>query len=209
MRPLQRLSFVFLAVSLACVTVNVYFPEAAIKELSLQIEDEIQRKAEGDTPPQVGALGGATAPAAATRPAGLGLVTAAWAATNEVASPEVTNPAIRKIIDSRAQRLEPITRYKSAGVLGENNKALLEIRSLDSLTDLRQRAEAQRLLKEENDDRARLFTEIAAAQGVDSSQLPKIQETYAGTLREKASPGDWIQLADGTWTQKKAGGGGA
>ena len=203
----QRLTLASLIVSLACVTVNVYFPEAAIKELSQQIEEEIQRKAEEETPPQTGVLLGPRQPAvAAARPASFGLATAAWAAEAEVPAPEVSNPAIRKIIDSRAQRLDSLNRYKTAGVLGENNKALLEIRSLESLTDLRQRAEVQRLLKEENDDRSRLFTEIAAAEGVDLSQLPRIQATYAETLREKASPGDWIQLADGSWTRKKAAG---
>lgn len=206
MRPRRRLLSVLPAVSLACVTVNVYFPEAAIKELSLQIEEEIARRAAEESPPQASALprpGVHPAPAAGS--AGLGLVTAAWAAEGEVPAPEVTNPAIRKIIDSRAQRVEAINRYKGMGVLGENRQALIEVRSLDSLADLRQRAEVQRLVKEENEDRNRLFTEIAAAQGVDLSQLPRIQETYAATLRETASPGHWIQQADGSWAQKRAG----
>ena len=206
MQPLKRLALAFPALTLACVTINVYFPEAAIKELSQQIEEEIQRKAAEESPPQSSALPRAGTPVVASAsPASFGLATAAWAAEGEVPAPEVTNPAIRKIIDSRAQRLEALDRYKAMGVLGENNKALLEVRSLDSLGDLRQRAEVQKLAKEENDDRTRLFTEIATAEGVDSSQLPRIQETYAETLRENARPGDWIQLGDGSWTQKKAG----
>ncbi len=209
MSPLRRLRFVLPALTLACVTVNVYFPEAAIKELSLQIEEEIERRAAEESPPQasVHPSDGAGVARAAS-PAGFGLVTAAWAAEADVPAPEVTNPAIRKIIESRAQRVETLNRYKGMGVLGENNKALLEVRSLDALADLRQRAEAQRLVKEENDDRNRLFTEIAAAQGVDLSQLPRIQETYAETLRQKASSGDWIQRVDGSWVQKRADGAG-
>ena len=208
MGPLRRLRLIFPLVGLACVTVNVYFPEAAIKELSLQIEEEIERRA-AETPPQADvSTRSDNRPARAAGAVSFGLATAAWAAEGDVPAPEVTNPAIRKIIESRAQRVEAINRYKGLGVLAENNKALLEVRSLDSLTDLRQRAEVQRLVKEENDDRSRLFTEIAAAQGVDLSQLPRIQETYAETLREKASAGDWIQLADGSWTQKKAAAGG-
>ena len=31
--------------AVACITINVYFPEAAVEELSAQIEDEIQRRA--------------------------------------------------------------------------------------------------------------------------------------------------------------------
>ena len=208
MRPRRRLRFILPAVSLACVTVNVYFPEAAIKELSLQIEEEIERRAAEESPPPADApTQSGSRPAPSASPMGFGLATAAWAAESDVPAPEVTNPAIRKIIDSRVQRVEAINRYKGMGVLGESNKALLEVRSLDAVADLRQRAEVQRLVKEENEDRTRLFTEIAAAQGVDLSQLPRIQETYAETLREKASPGDWMQLADGSWAQKKAAGG--
>ena len=35
----------------ACITINVYFPEAAVKELSQQIEDEVQRKAADEPSP--------------------------------------------------------------------------------------------------------------------------------------------------------------
>ena len=41
----------------ACVTINVYFPEKAIEDLSQQIEDEVQKRAaqieEGEAPPAV------------------------------------------------------------------------------------------------------------------------------------------------------------
>ena len=40
----------------ACVTINVYFPEAAVKDLSEKIEDAVAREAaeavEGDMEPQ-------------------------------------------------------------------------------------------------------------------------------------------------------------
>ena len=40
----------------ACVTINVYFPEKAIEDLSQQIEEEVQKKAaeidEGQAPPE-------------------------------------------------------------------------------------------------------------------------------------------------------------
>ena len=86
-------------------------------------------------------------------------------------------------------------------MLGKNNKALLEVRSLDSLA-LRERAAVQKLVKEENEGRERMFKEIAAATGTDLSQLPQIQSTYAETLRERANAGDWIQLASGEWKQR-------
>ena len=42
---------VAIAATLACVTINVYFPEAAIKDLSKQIEDQVQKEAAKQQPP--------------------------------------------------------------------------------------------------------------------------------------------------------------
>lgn len=197
-----------LGLAFACVTINVYFPEEEIKDLSQQIEEEVRRQAEDakdaeeTEEPQTGR--------AAERPSAtsfallaLTVPAALEGGQSDVPAPEVTNPAIRRIIDSRAERLPAINRLKSAGVVGENNSALLEIRDLQRLGDLRARAEAQRLVKEENADRELLFKEIARAKGVDFSQLPLIRQTYAGTMRQNARPGDWIQLPDGTWTRSE------
>ena len=101
-----------------------------------------------------------------------------------------------------AARVAKINRYKSRGIIGESNQALLKLRDLDALTDLKERAAVQRLVKAENADRERLFREIAAAKNVELSQLPQIRETYAKTLRQTARRGDWIQLPNGDWVQK-------
>jgi hypothetical protein len=119
----------------------------------------------------------------------------------EIAEPEISNPAIRRIVQSRGARVEELDRFKVSGAIGENNQALVEIRDLQSLP-LAERAALQRLVKAENDDREQMFKEIAAATGADMSTLPQIRETYAETLRNKAKPGEWIQLANGSWKQK-------
>ena len=192
-----------LVVALACVTINVYFPEEEIKDLSQQIEEEVRRQAreneetEEAEEPETGRILERGAPPSALL--ALMLPAALQGGQSGVPAPEVTNPAIRKIIDSRAERLPAINRLKSAGVVGESTRALLEIRNLQRLDDLRARAEAQRLVREENEDREALFKEIARAKGVDFEQLPLIRETYAETMRQYARPGDLIQLPDGTW----------
>lgn len=198
-----------IALAVGCVTINVYFPEAAIKDLSEKIEDEVEKRAAevgGDeqsrleTPAKPGPI---LAIWARLAPSLLRLSAApAQAQGGKVADPGVTNPAIRQIIDSRARRLAELNRLKASGVLGENNRALVEIRNLDAVADLRERAAAQRLVKEENADRETMFKEIAAATNVDLSQLPRIRSTYAETLRQNAERGDWIQMPDGTWKQK-------
>ncbi len=208
MKRLTALAIGCAAVLAACITINVYFPEAAVKELSQQIEDEVQKTAAGEatpvpepTPSPVAQSDGGASESLLSCILSLGATTA-YAAQDQVAAPEITNPAIRKIIDSRAARLDAINALKAEGVIGESNQALLVIRNLDAIQGLKERADAQKLVKDENADREQLFKEIAVAKKVDLAQLPKIRATYAETLREMAHPGDWIQLPDESWVQK-------
>ncbi len=201
---------------IACVTINVYFPEAAVKDLSEQIEDAVEREAAqgegdgaapGDEPAgETARLEGASwlrATADVVVGTALHLLAPApvYAQTNEVAAPEITNPAIRKIVQSRAARVRELGAHKASGALGENSRALVEVRRLDAL-GLQERAAVQKLVRAENADRERMFKEIAAATGTDLSQLPQIRATYATTLRQKARAGEWIQMPDGSWRQK-------
>jgi uncharacterized protein len=200
----SRLALVALATValVACITINVYFPEQAIKDLSQQIEAEVEREASGGAAP----LEPNPTPAAGSGPLAALLslgASVAWAGEDEVAPPEVSNPAIRSIIGSRAARLESLNGWKRQGVVGENNQALVEVRNLDAVPGLKERADVQRLVRDENADREQLFREIAAAKNVDLSQLPRIQATYAETLRSTAHPGDWLQQPDGAWMQKQ------
>jgi uncharacterized protein YdbL (DUF1318 family) len=199
---MRRAAFPMLALAVlaACVTVNVYFPEAEVRDLSKQIEEEVRRQAAeqpGEAPP----------PAPVPQPQGQGasvldLLLGVTPAMAQVAKPEIENPAIRKIIDSRSARFNELRKYFDQGVLGENNKGLIEVRALDAIADLKARADVQRLVRAENADREELYKEIAAAKNVDLAQLPRIRETYAATLRQNAKSGDWIQQADGTWVKK-------
>ncbi len=203
--------------AIACVTINVYFPEAAVKDLSEQIEDAVEREAAGGEPTggepaggepigDAAALGGASwlrSTADLVVGTALHLLAPApvYAQTDQVAAPEITNPAIRRIIQSRAARVRELDRHKASGALGENNRALVTVRQLDAL-GLQERAAVQKLVRAENADRERMFKEIAAATGTDLSQLPQIRSTYATTLRQKARRGEWIQMPDGSWRQK-------
>jgi len=203
MRPKLALVALVLLAVVACITINVYFPEEAIRDLSQQIEAEVEQQASGGptaavpSPTPAPAGGG---PLAAILSLGAGT---AWADQEEVPAPEISNPAIRSIIATRAARLPELNRWKTAGVVGETNRALVEVRDLASVPGLKERAELQRLVRDENADREQLFREIAAAKNVELSQLDRIRATYAETLRANANPGDWLQQADGTWERKE------
>ena len=198
--------------AIACVTINVYFPEAAVKDLSEQIEDAVEREAadSGSADIEPTSDTGTSENVSWLRTAAdlvvgnaLHLLAPApvYAQGDEVAAPEITNPAIRKIIQSRAARVRELRSYKASGAIGENREALIEVRKLDEL-GLQERAAVQKLVRAENADRERMFKEIAAATSTDLSQLPRIRATYANTLRQNARPGDWIQMNDDSWRQK-------
>jgi uncharacterized protein YdbL (DUF1318 family) len=206
--------------AIACVTINVYFPEAEVKDLSEKIEEAIAQRAAAqaeESPSEEPAdAGEAEAPEGAPGPisqlrdgfeVAIGtalylLAPASPAYAAEVAAPEISNPAIRKIIESRAARVDELDKHKSRGVIGENNQALVEVLDLSSL-QLQERAQVQKLVREENADRERMFKEIAAATGADLSQLPQIRSTYAETLRRNAKPGEKIQQPNGDWVTKR------
>lgn len=195
--------------ALACVTINVYFPEEKVKDLSEKIEDAVAREAAEEAAPAEAdkASGNQSVRLDFSKAASfvvgsvLALLPAGDISAQEVAEPEISNPAIRRIVESRGARVGELTRFKAAGAIGENNQALLEARDLQALP-LQDRAAAQRLIKAENDDREQMFKEIAAATGADPSSLPQIRTTYAETLRQKAKPGEWIQQPNGEWQKK-------
>ena len=114
-------------------------------------------------------------------------------------NPDMTNPAIKKFVDSRIARLPSIDKYKAQGIIGENNQASVEIRGTDAVKDPKDREEVERLVREENADRTMQFAETAKAQKEDVS---KIREQYAQTFRDRAKAGEWIQLPDGVWKKK-------
>jgi uncharacterized protein YdbL (DUF1318 family) len=207
----NKISLALLALAslfaLACVTINVYFPEEKVKDLSEKIEDAVAREAAEAAPAPAEPQASLAAPRSfgelAAIAAGnlLRLLPAGEAAAQEVADPGISNPAIRRIIESRAARIGELSRFKASGAIGENNKALLEARDLQQL-QLADRAAAQKLIKAENDDREAMFKEIAAATGASPDSMPQIRTTYAETLRQKAKAGEWIQQPGGEWVKK-------
>jgi len=118
---LRVLALVTALATLACVTINVYFPEAAVKDLSEQIEDAILQEAGGAGEPVPGDTGEQESTAenqhsALRQTLEIGFGTAlhllpaaqAEAQGNNVVAPEISNPAIRQIIKSRSTRIKEI-----------------------------------------------------------------------------------------------------
>ncbi len=177
---------------LACITVNIYFPEATVKQAAAEIVDEI-RKTDAEKKGPEAAL---QMPVLREAPS-FSFVPAAYAqeATN------VSTPAIRALKDSMKSRFLSLTPYFDAGNIGETNKGMLEVRDEAGL-NLQAKAALRNIVKDENGDRTKLYAEVAQALKIEASQIEKIQKIFAVEWAKSAAAGWWVQQEDGTWVKK-------
>jgi uncharacterized protein YdbL (DUF1318 family) len=192
---LKRIIFSLVFFASACVTVNIYFPAAAVERAADQIVKETWGgPAKPATPvpqPQSRSL------FSPNRFLTLSFVSEAFAQDADI---NVTNPAIRALKDSIKKRSDAIKPYMDRGNIGIAQDGLLAIRSADGL-NLKERAEANQLIDAENKDREALYAEIAKANGIPKENIPKIKSIFAKSWIEQAQPGWWIQ-SNGNWQKK-------
>ncbi len=192
---LKRIIFSLVFFASACVTVNIYFPAAAVERAADQIVKETWGgPAKPATPvpqPQSRSL------FSPNRLLALSFVSEAFAQDADI---NVTNPAIRALKDSIKKRSDAIKPYMDRGNIGIAQDGLLAIRSADGL-NLKERAEANQLIDAENKDREALYAEIAKANGIPKENIPKIKSIFAKSWIEQAQPGWWIQN-NGNWQKK-------
>jgi uncharacterized protein len=192
---LKRIIFSLVFFASACVTVNIYFPAAAVERAADQIVKETWGgPAKPATPvpqPQSRSL------FSPNRFLALSFVSEAFAQDADI---NVTNPAIRALKDSIKKRSDAIKPYMDRGNIGIAQDGLLAIRSADGL-NLKERAEASQLIDAENKDREALYAEIAKANGIPKENIPKIKSIFAKSWIEQAQPGWWIQN-NGNWQKK-------
>ena len=91
-----------------------------------------------------------------------------------------------------AQRLPAVDALKSRGAVGENNRALLEIRGQASV------AEAETVAAE-NADRELVYASLARETG---RPVADVRQRRAEQIAATSRPGVWLQAADGSWRQK-------
>lgn len=192
---LKRMIFSLVFFAGACVTVNIYFPAAAVERAADQIVKET--------------WGGPTKPAtpvpqpqsrslfSRNRLLALSFVSEAFAQDADI---NVTNPAIRALKESIKNRSNAIKPYMDRGNVGIARDGLLAVRSADGL-NLKERAEVNQLIDAENKDREALYAEIAKANGIPKENIPKIKSIFAKSWIEQAQPGWWIQ-SNGNWQKK-------
>lgn len=191
---LGSLAAVGLTFVLACITVNIYFPEATVKKTAEEIVDEIrqqqQQKKEGESRSQLPARPGS---------ASFTLVPTAFAQE----ATTVSTPAIRALKEAMKKRFAELKPYFVGGNIGESNRGFIEIRDEAGL-NLQAKAALRKLVKDENGDRTDLYAEVAKALNIEASQIARVQKIFAESWIASAAAGWWVQQDDGKWVKKPA-----
>jgi uncharacterized protein YdbL (DUF1318 family) len=177
----------------SCVTVNVYFPAAAVQKAADEIVEDVRSKGEAPDPASKGDRSGWLQ----DRLKDLFCPTEAYAGVNI----DLSTPAIRGLKDSMKNRFGQLKPFYDKGAIGENRQGLLEVRELGALS-LPERRQVSNLVQQENRDRRSLYKEIATANKLGAEAVPEIQRIFANSWRDKSQPGWWVQNDGGSWQKK-------
>lgn len=90
-----------------------------------------------------------------------------------------------------ADRLPKLDRFKAAGVIGENNLGLVEIRATQP--------DATAVTAEENTDRKTVYTAIARQAGASTESVGRAR---ARQIAAGSAKGVWLQNGQGEWYRK-------
>jgi uncharacterized protein YdbL (DUF1318 family) len=185
----------------SCVTVNIYFPAAAIQKAADQIVDDVRKtpeqKPEQQPDQKPEQKSDKTSLLETFRTVSLGPASAHAAALDV----NVSTPAIRALKASMANRFAQLQTLYAKGAVGETSNGLVAVRDTGALS-LKEKADVSRLVDEENRDRTALYTEIIKANNLDMGTMAEVQRLFANSWRAKSSPGWWIQQDNGQWAKK-------
>ena len=184
----------------SCVTINVYFPAAAVEEAAGEIVDDTWGDQSGETAPEDEGVPESSLPSRfkSTTLFRMGVVPA----QAQAADINVTTPAIRALKQSMQQRAAALGPFLDRGAVGIAANGHLAVRAPKKL-NLKERARVTQLVEAENRDREALYVEIAKANKFDSSKVGEIRNIFARQWKNKAKVGWFIQNPQGQWSKKK------
>ena len=120
-----------------------------------------------------------------------GFVSNAWAETPQL---KFTTPEVQKAIDSRRDRFSQLKDTKAQGVVGEDREG--HVSALGGGSDV------QALVEAENQDRETIYRAIVEQNSLPPDSISTIRAAFAEVQREKAEPGERIQMPSGEWNTK-------
>ncbi len=98
---------------------------------------------------------------------------------------------------------DDIDGFKSEAILGENNQGGLTLLNLEAVAP-DQRQFINNLVKEENADREIIMQRVIETnENLSDKDLFRVHKMFASLNRDKARPGEMIQLENGDWVKKE------
>ena len=186
----------------ACVTINIYFPAAAAEEAARTIVRDVL-KSEDAEPVSPSPAGDKQSQHSRVSPLLVAfglvlerLVPVAHAAEADI---DINTPAIRAVRASMQRRQASLAPFYRSGAIGFDSNGSVQARDLAQVP-LKDRNHLKKLVADENADRARLYREIASANGHPEWES-KVRATFARVWVQEALPGYWYQ-AGGSWRQR-------
>ncbi|RYD16782.1 MAG: DUF1318 domain-containing protein [Lysobacteraceae bacterium] len=185
-----------LALPAACVTINVYFPEAAAEQAAAQFVDKVLGDDATPTPPPEPA-----SPPPGGSPGAMLLDLLVPSAHAQQANINIQTPQIQAIQSRMKQRFDgTLARYCDSGAVGFTRDGMVAVRDAAAVP-LAERAAMNAAVADENRDRKAVYREIAVANGHPEWE-PQIRETFSKQWIQQARPGWYHQDASGAWKQK-------
>lgn len=218
--------FMFLNLSCAIVTINVYFPAEEVKDVFQSLEDELLENTEGNTdgePTDTDSENSVEAePTSSVYPKYptvsetkiiatkrvIRLVPEAYAQSNvtqKILREIKSDPDVQKAYDRRNGRLSTINLVLSKRLAGEGNQGLIVPKGTLSAGDTK-------AVNDENADRKIIIQGMAkaiikinklemTADNINSVK-PQAAEQFAAVRRDEVKSGTLIQLTNGQWSAK-------
>ncbi|WP_426271629.1 YdbL family protein [Dyella kyungheensis] len=182
-----------------CVTINVYFPEAAAQKAADQFIGTVLDSA---APAQPTKDDQPAPPKKGSQPSAMLLdllIPAAYAAdTPNLRIQTATTEAIHGRMQARFR--DTLTPLFNSGAVGFTQDGLVAVRDAGKLP-LDQRAGVNAAVADENRDRNALYREVANANNHPEWEA-QIRATFAKGWIERARPGWYYQDPSGAWKQK-------
>ena len=176
--------------TMACVTVNIYFPAAKVEKTADEIVKDVYEGVEKKEP---------------QKPEGSSslLRFLAWFGPREAHAADATsvsNATIRALKNNIKGRVGQLAPFFAKGNLGVDKKGYLAERGTQGMS-VQQVAQMKRLVAADNADRRRLYQEVAKALN-QPQNAGKVEGIFAGKWRSEAPGGWWVQENNGNWRKK-------
>lgn len=186
----------------ACVTINIYFPAAAAEEAARTIVRDVLKSEQIEQAPPV-QEGDKQSYRIQANPllVAFGLVLERLVPEAQAAQADINinTAAIKAIRTSMQRRQASLATFYRSGAIGFDSNGSVSVRDL-AAASLKDRNRLKKLVADENADRAKLYREIARANGHPEWE-GDVRATFAKVWVQEALPGYWYQ-AGGGWRQR-------